>query len=100
MEATAASSKLMATISDVRPTKVGRGYRRTQITKSASLITRDDAIADHLQQLHQNDQQRHSDQHVVGLVAEVAVAIGEVAEPTGTDRAAHGGVADQGDRGD
>jgi hypothetical protein len=61
---------------------------------------RDQAVAEHLQQLHQDQQQDHGDQRHVGVRALVAIAEGQVAQATGTDRTAHRGEADQRHGGD
>src|SRR5690606_3981916 len=57
------------------------------------------AVADHLQHLHQDQQEDDGDRHHVRLVTLVAVAHGQVAETAAADQAAHGGVGNQGDGG-
>ncbi|KAG0774305.1 hypothetical protein G6F22_014170 [Rhizopus arrhizus] len=63
-------------------------------------VMRDQAVAEHLQQLHQHQQQDHGDQGHVGVRTLVAVAERQVAQATGTDRTAHRGETDQGHGGD
>ncbi|KAG1340706.1 hypothetical protein G6F61_014892 [Rhizopus arrhizus] len=54
-------------------------------------VMRDQAVAEHLQQLHQHQQQDHGDQGHVGVRTLVAVAERQVAQATGAARTAHRG---------
>ena len=52
------------------------------------------AVAAHLQGLHQQDQQEHGDHHHVGLEALVTEADRQVAQPATADHPGHGGVVE------
>src|SRR5581483_7335524 len=56
------------------------GCKNAAAVASAPAVVRHDAVAEHLQQLDKYDQQQHRHHHVIGLVAEVAVAISQVAQ--------------------
>src|ERR1700754_2821320 len=59
-----------------------RPYRRMQSRshgRSATAVAGHQAIAEGLQDLHPDDQQRHGDQHVVGFVTVVTILVGQCA---------------------
>ena len=60
----------------------------------------DEPVADHLQDLHEHEQQNDGDDHDVGLEALVTETDRKVAKATAADDARHRGIRDQRDRSD
>src|SRR6185312_5166085 len=92
-----------------RPTRRVRQERRNRNMKvclwpglATSAVTEagNQPVAEHLDELNQQDEDRHRYEHHRCVETLVAIAHGQIAQASAANHARHGGVANQGDGGD